>query len=93
MAESPAYYTRGKVETWDFIRDQELNYHLGCAIKYIVRAGYKDDAKKDLEKAIHYLENELHHLQESARRSFGVPSIVRYPEWEEPDGDPAIFDR
>lgn len=81
------------MEPWDFIRDQGLNYHLGCAIKYICRAGYKDSEIRDLEKAIHYLENELHHLQESARRSFGVPSIVRYPEWEESDGDPAIFDR
>ena len=93
MAESPTYYTRGPVEPWDFIRQQGLNYHLGCAIKYIVRAGYKDDEQKDLQKAIHYLENELHHLQESSRRSFGVPSSLLYPEWDESDGDAAIFDR
>ena len=93
MADSPSYYTRGSIEPWDFIRDQGLNYHLGCAIKYICRAGYKDSEIRDLEKAIHYLENELHYLQESARRGFGVPSIVRYPEWEESDGDPTLFDR
>ena len=60
MAYSPAYYTRGSVECWDFIRDQQLNYHLGCAIKYICRAGYKDSKADDLRKAIRYLENELH---------------------------------
>ena len=49
------------METWDFIRDQGLNYHLGCAIKYIVRAGYKDSKADDLKKAIHYLQNELQH--------------------------------
>ena len=49
------------METWDFIRDQGLNYHLGCAIKYICRAGYKDSKADDLKKAIHYLENELQH--------------------------------
>jgi hypothetical protein len=55
----PRYYKRGSVEVWDFIRDQGLNYHLGNAIKYVCRAGYKDDKITDLTKAIHYLQNEL----------------------------------
>ena len=59
--EHPPHYTRGSIEVWDYIRDQGLNYHLGNAIKYICRAGYKDDKIQDLKKAIHYLENELHH--------------------------------
>ena len=61
MAKGPDYYQRGSVDVWDFIRQQELNFHLGNAIKYICRAGYKDSKIQDLEKAIHYLENELHH--------------------------------
>ena len=59
----PGYYKRGTADTWDFIRDQGLNFHLGNAIKYIVRAGYKDDKVSDLQKAIHYLTNELEHTQ------------------------------
>jgi len=55
----PTYYRRGSIQVWDFIRDQGLNFHLGNAIKYICRAGYKDDRKADLRKAIHYLQNEL----------------------------------
>ena len=57
---SPSHYTRGTIEVWDFIRDQQLNYHLGNAIKYICRAGYKSPSTKveDINKAIHYLENE-----------------------------------
>ena len=55
----PSHYRRGKIEVWDFIRDQDLNYHLGCAIKYICRAGFKGSASPDLAKAIHYLQNEL----------------------------------
>ncbi len=51
------------MEPWDFIRQQGLNYHLGCAIKYIVRAGYKDSKAEDLRKAIHYLQNELQHTE------------------------------
>jgi hypothetical protein len=45
----PSYYTRGTIEVWDFIRDQELNYFLGNAIKYICRAGFKDCRVEELE--------------------------------------------
>jgi len=58
-ATGPSYYKRGNVEVWDFIRDQGLNYHLGNAVKYICRAGFKDSRVEDLKKAIHYLQNEL----------------------------------
>lgn len=58
-ARGPSYYKRGQIEVWDFIRDQQLNYHLGNAIKYICRAGHKESARVDLAKAIHYLQNEL----------------------------------
>ena len=83
---SPTYYTRGSIECWDAIRDWELNYHLGCAVKYICRAGYKDANTKasDLKKAIHYLENELQHttLQESKPKRSGdtIPQLLWDPE-------------
>ena len=86
MADSPSHYTRGQIEVWDFIRDQDLNYHLGNAIKYICRAGFKSNNTKteDLKKAIHYLENELHHtalqVDESERSSNRIPISVWDPE-------------
>jgi len=55
----PQYYRRGSVQCWDFIRQQELNFHLGNVIKYVCRAGHKFDDIDDLEKAIHYLQNEV----------------------------------
>jgi len=55
----PDYYRRGSIPVWNFIRDQGLNFHLGNAIKYICRAGYKNSKRDDLRKAIHYLQNEL----------------------------------
>ena len=64
----PDYYKRGSIEVWDFIRDQGLSYHLGNAVKYISRAGHKDDAISDLSKAIHYLENEREFLRNSSQR-------------------------
>ena len=90
--QSPAHYTRGAIEVWDFIRDQELNYHLGNAIKYICRAGFKGDNTKaqDLKKAIHYLENELEHTTlhqpKSRRSSDSISQLVRGLQLEgEPD--------
>jgi len=86
MTDSPTHYTRGNIEVWDFIRDQDLNYHLGNAIKYICRAGYKssESKEKDLKKAIHYLENELHHttlhIEKSERSSNRIPFSVWDPE-------------
>ena len=86
MAQSPSHYTRGSIEVWDFIRDQDLNYHLGNVIKYVCRAGHKspDTKIEDLEKAIHYLENELEHTAlpepKFKRSSNTIPQLVWDPE-------------
>ena len=74
----PDYYRRGSSDVWDFIRDQGLNFHLGNAIKYICRAGYKDSRIQDLEKAIHYLQNELEHEKDLyLRASQGISYKIR----------------
>ena len=97
--DSPSHYTRGSIEVWDFIRDQGLNYHLGNAIKYICRAGYKSTATKteDLKKAIHYLENELQHTTLQEPISFGPSDTVSFSVWDsEQHGQPDYatgFDR
>ena len=67
----PSYYQRGSIQVWDFIRDQGLNFHLGNSIKYICRYGHKGDYNaqvSDLKKAIHYLNDELNHLERSRNR-------------------------
>nr|DAY11882.1 MAG TPA: nucelotide kinase [Caudoviricetes sp.] len=57
----PSHYNIGRIEVIDFIEDQNLNFNLGNAVKYISRAGKKDPKKfrEDLEKAIWYLNREL----------------------------------
>ena len=77
--ESPEHYTRGSIEVWDFIRDQNLSYHLGNVIKYTCRAGYKASNTKasDLKKAIHYLENELKNT--TSTESITAGTIDRIP--------------
>ena len=79
----PDYYKRGKAQVWDFIRDNNLNFHLGNAVKYIARAGYKDSKKEDLIKAIHYLENELEHTINATAACQGVSEVVPYPEFKD----------
>ena len=73
---SPSYYKRGTAPVWDFIRDQGLNFHLGNAIKYICRAGYKGSKEEDLEKAIVYLQNELTHAKRQNLPGYNTPDQV-----------------
>ena len=73
----PQYYRRGPIQVWDFVRQQELNFHLGNVIKYVCRAGHKFDDIDDLEKAIHYLKNEV-----EFRTSQRVQELVQCEEFQ-----------
>ena len=74
----PEYYRRGSIQVWDFVRDKELNFHLGNVIKYVCRAGHKFDDIDDLEKAILYLKNEV-----EFRTSQRVQECIRGQELDE----------
>lgn len=60
----PKHYTQG-IEAIDFIDSHRLNFSLGNAVKYIVRAGLKDGepAEEALQKAVWYLEHEIKRLR------------------------------
>lgn len=55
---NPKHYQGKSLESIDVIEDFGLGFHLGNAIKYILRAGKKGDKIQDLKKAIWYLERE-----------------------------------
>lgn len=57
----PSHYTYGTIEAINVIEDWKLNFDMGNALKYIARAGHKENKQQDLEKAIWYLERELNH--------------------------------
>src|SRR5699024_156943 len=59
LVNHPDHYQGNKFEVIDIIEDYELNFTLGSAVKYILRAGKKDDKNTDLKKAIWMLEREL----------------------------------
>lgn len=61
----PSHYTEGrKYEPKDVIRDWNLNFNLGNAVKYVARAGRKDDIIQDLKKARQYLDFEIDYLEQ-----------------------------
>lgn len=57
----PTHYNQGKIEVWDFIVDQDLNFLLGSVIKYVCRAGKKGTSLtiQDLRKAREFLDKEI----------------------------------
>lgn len=64
LVTKPSHYTEGrKYEPRKVIYDWGLDFNLGNAVKYISRAGRKNDAIEDLKKAIQYIEFELEELE------------------------------
>lgn len=64
----PSHYAQGrKYEPKDVIRDWKLNFNLGSAVKYISRAGRKDDIVQDLKKAQQFIQFEIDALEEEKR--------------------------
>ena len=64
MKATAEHYDNGKgYDVIDFISDYTLNFNRGNVVKYVVRAGKKEDEIKDLQKAIDYLNRELEILK------------------------------
>lgn len=60
---NPKHYCFPEIEPRIAIRDWGLNFNLGSAVKYIVRAGKKDDIIQDLEKAKQFIDFEIEALK------------------------------
>lgn len=64
----PSHYVDGrKYEPKDVIRDWNLNFNLGSAVKYISRAGRKDDIIQDLKKAKQFIDFEIEALERESQ--------------------------
>lgn len=63
LVHHPAHYCYSKYEPKDVIRAWELNFNLGSAVKYIARAGRKDDILQELNKAKQFLEFEIEAIE------------------------------
>lgn len=64
--EHPAHYNVGKIEVIDAINEWRLDFNLGNVVKYVARAGHKDNGKmvEDLQKARFYLDDAIRRRQE-----------------------------
>lgn len=59
----PAHYCYSEYEPKDVIRAWGLNFNLGSAVKYIARAGRKDDILQELNKAKQFIEFEIEAIE------------------------------
>lgn len=59
------YEGDGKKDVIDICKDYDLNFNRGNIIKYVIRAGRKQDEIRDLEKAKDYIQRELDHLRKN----------------------------
>jgi len=64
-SEKPTHYqTENNIDIIDFCKMYNLNFNRGNVIKYVARAGKKDDEIKDLEKALDFIQREIKYLKE-----------------------------
>jgi len=63
------YYKGNRFEAIDVINDFGLNFNLGNIIKYVLRAGRKNNNSVDeLKKAIAYAEYEIKRIEEREKQ-------------------------
>jgi hypothetical protein len=69
MRSSQIHYDNGKdYDLIDVISDYKLNFNRGNIIKYVARAGKKENELKDLRKALDYLQREIEILSKEQQK-------------------------
>jgi hypothetical protein len=58
------YEGNGQYDVIDIINDYRLNFCRGNILKYVIRAGRKEDELGDLLKAKDYLEREIERIRQ-----------------------------
>lgn len=63
---TPIHYDNSKgYDVIDIANDYKLNFNRGSALKYICRAGKKDNEIQDLKKAIDFIQREIQYLEKN----------------------------
>ena len=63
LVDHPHHYQGNGMESIDVIEAFDLGFLLGNTVKYVLRAGKKDNEKQDLKKAIWYLQRRIQQLE------------------------------
>jgi len=68
MRSTQLHYETGKdYDIIDVCKDYALNFNKGNILKYVARAGKKDDELQDLRKALDYLQREIAYLEQKQK--------------------------
>lgn len=74
----PAHYkSAGGIEAIDVIESFGLGFHLGNVVKYVLRAGRKEEIVKDLRKARWYLDRKVSSLL-AAEEGYAADDLSHY---------------
>lgn len=60
---NPAHYKMGGMEVIDIIEAFGLDYHRASALKYLLRAGRKDDELQDMRKCAWFVNRSVQRLE------------------------------
>lgn len=73
----PSHYAEGRrYEPVDVIADWKLDFCLGSAVKYLARAGRKNNTIEDLEKAVWYINYKIEEIKRKKEEEEG-PQVVK----------------
>lgn len=68
MRSTQLHYETGKdYDIIDVCKDYALNFNRGNILKYVARAGKKDNELQDLRKALDYLQREIAYLEDKQK--------------------------
>lgn len=68
MESTYIHYKTGKdYDIIDVCKDYSLNFNRGNILKYVARAGKKNDELQDLRKALDYLQREIGYLEDKQK--------------------------
>jgi len=68
MKATQIHYQTGKdYDIIDVCKDYALNFNRGNILKYVARAGKKDNELQDLRKALDYLQREIAYLEDKQK--------------------------
>jgi hypothetical protein len=57
------YKTNSGIDVIDFCKMYDMNFNRGNIVKYLARAGKKDNELQDMRKALDYIEREIKWLE------------------------------
>jgi hypothetical protein len=72
MRATQLHYENGQgYDIIDVCKDYSLNFNRGNILKYVARAGKKQNELQDLRKALDYLQREIAYLEEQQKDLIG----------------------